>query len=251
MTTSKNQPTPVPIANSELHELTSSIVGQKYYIKIRLPEDYYDSTDSYPVLYLMDGDHTFAMATDIVQYLIYGEHIPDLLIVCPSYGSKKLSREGGTNMRERDLLPVPMEGLVASPGAALFLQFIEQELIPFVETHYRVNPSDRILEGYSLGSFFVLYTLFQKPGIFTRMIAIDGSADWLQDMEEKYSTERSTLPVRLFVGSGSNDMTTLANSMAKRGYSGFTIEHEQLNPSGHFTVPAEGLTKGLVSVFHF
>lgn len=250
MTPSKNQPTPVPIANSELHELTSSFVGQKYYIKIRLPEDYYDSTDSYPVLYLMDGDHAFAMATDIVQYLIYGEHIPDLLIVSPSYRSKDTPDYGGTNMRKRDLIPVPIEGVITSPGAALFLQFIEQELIPYVETHYRVNPSDRTLAGYSFGSLFALYTLFQKPGIFTRMIAIDGTDDRFLDMEERYSTERSTLPVRLFVASGSDDMTKLANKMAKRGYSGFTVEHEQLNLSGHFTVGAEGLTKGLVSVFH-
>ena len=110
-----------------------------------------------------------------------------------------------------------------------------------------------LLDGdhvFAMATDFVLYTLFQKPGIFTRMIAIDGTDVWLLDMEEKYSTERSTLPVRLFVGSGSDDMTTLANKMAKRGYSGFTVEHELLNTSGHFTVGAEGLTKGLISVFH-
>jgi hypothetical protein len=68
-------------------------------------------------------------------------------------------------------------------------------------------------------------------------------------MEEKYSTEKSTLPVRLFVSSGEYDMSGLANKMALRQYSGCTIEYAQLNNLGHFAVGAEGLTKGLVSVF--
>ncbi len=173
-TFSNNKKIPVPIANSELQELTSSLVGQKYYVKIRLPEKYYETTESYPVLYLLDGDHAFAMATDIVQYLIYGQHIPDLMIVSPSYGSKATADYGGTNMRDRDLLSEPVKWAKYPPGAAVFLQFIEQELIPFVELHYQVSASDRTLAGYSLGSWFAIYTLFQKPDLFSRMIAIDG-----------------------------------------------------------------------------
>jgi predicted alpha/beta superfamily hydrolase len=245
-----NPTIPVQIADSELHEITSLLVGQKYYIKIRLPENYYETTESYPVLYLLDGDHAFAMATDIVQYLIYGGHIPDLIIVSPSYGSKKTPGYGGTNMRDRDLLSETLEGWRFTPGAAVFLQFLEQELMPFITTHYRVSASDRALAGYSLGSWFALYTLFQKPGLFNRIIAIDGLEDWHINMEEKYSTEQSTLPVRLFVSSGEYDMSGLANIMAQREYKGFSIEHAQLNKFGHFAVAAEGLTKGLVAVFH-
>ena len=60
-----------------------------------------------PALYLLDGDHAFAMATDIVQYLIYGGHIPDLIIVSPAYDSKKAPDEGGKNMRDRDFDMTP------------------------------------------------------------------------------------------------------------------------------------------------
>ena len=34
------QPAAVPIANTELHELTSACVGQQYLVKVRLPETY-------------------------------------------------------------------------------------------------------------------------------------------------------------------------------------------------------------------
>src|SRR5258708_16646232 len=66
----------VPIANSDLRHFKSSLLGQEYFVKVRLPEEYSEGSTLYPVLYLLDGDHAFAMATDIVQYLIYGKHIP-------------------------------------------------------------------------------------------------------------------------------------------------------------------------------
>lgn len=246
---SRIQAPPVPIANTELLEFTSSLVGQHYYIKVRLPERYFETTGSYPVLYLLDGDHAFAMATDIVQYLIYGQHIPDLIIVSPAYGSKNTLAYGGTNMRDRDLVPFPTRWSNTPPGGANFLQFLEQELMPFVTSHFRVEGSDRTLAGYSLGALFVLYALFQKPGLFSRLIAIDGIDDSMREMEEAFSPAHSTLPVRLFLSSGEDDMSELADKLAKRGYAGLVVEHEQLNRSGHFTVGAEGLTKGLVSVF--
>jgi enterochelin esterase-like enzyme len=243
------QATPVPIANTELHEFTSSLVGQHYYIKVRLPEKYFETAGSYPVLYLLDGDHAFAMATDIVQYLIYGQHIPDLIIVSPAYGSKDTPEYGGTNMRNRDLVPYPIPGWQTPPGGARFLQFLEQELMPFVASRYRVDGSDRTLAGYSLGALLVLCALFQKPGLFSRLIAIDGIEDNILEMEEAFWQAHSTLPVRLFLSSGGSDLSGFADKLAKRGYAGLTVEHEQLNRAGHFTVGAEGLTKGLVSVF--
>jgi uncharacterized protein len=247
---SYTQTTPVPIANSALHEFSSSLIGEKYSVKVRLPEKYLETTESYPVLYLLDGDHAFAMATDIVQYLIYGHHIPDLIIISPAYNSKNTPEYGGTNMRNRDLVPFPTQGSNTIPGAALFLQFFEQELMPFVRSRYRVNVADSTLAGYSFGAFFVLYTLFQKPNLFSRLIAIDGMDDRFLDMEESFSVAHAMLPVRLFVSSGSDDMSGLADKMAKRGYSGFRVEHAHLNTIGHFAVGAEGLTKGLVSVFY-
>lgn len=240
---------PVSIANTELHEFTSLIIGQKYYLKVRLPEKYYETTQSYPVLYLLDGDHAFAMATDIVQYLIYGQHIPDIIIISPSYGSKSTPEYGGINMRNRDLAPFPTQWTDTPPGGDTFLQVIKQEFVPFVMSNYRVDMSDSTLVGYSFGAYFVLNALFKSPGLFGRLIAIDGIDDRFLEMEEAFSKTNSALPVRLFVSSGEDDMLKLADKMTQRGYSGFKVEHAQLNGIGHFAVGAEGLTKGLVSVF--
>jgi hypothetical protein len=243
------QTIPVPIAGSELHELHSRVVGQNYYIKVRLPEKYYETTQPYPALYLLDGDHAFATATDIVRGLIYGHYAPDLIIVSPAYGSTDGPQAGGTNMRSRDLVPFPSDWSSFPPGGAAFLAFIEQELMPFVAAHYRVDPSDRTLAGFSLGAIFALYALFQKPGLFHRIVAADGFDARILDLEEAWSRAHSTLPVKLFVASCGFDMSVFAHKVVEQGYSGLTIEHIQLSAAGHFAAAAEGLTKGLVSVF--
>jgi hypothetical protein len=189
------------------------------------------------------------MATDIVQYLIYGKHIPDLIIASPAYGSKSRPEHGGTNMRNRDLLPVSLQSSDTPSGSAAFLQFFEQEFIPFIEATYRVNPSNRTFAGYSSGGIFVLDTLFQNSKLFQHYIVIDGFDALFFAREAAFAAVNQTLPVRLFVADGSDDSTEFIARLQGRGYPDLKIEHTQLSPLGHFAIGAEGLTKGLIAVF--
>jgi predicted alpha/beta superfamily hydrolase len=251
MTASTSSYPLVPIANSQLREIQSSIVGQTYQVKIRLPENYGSTTTVYPVLYLLDGDHAFAMATDIVQYLIYGQHIPDLIIVSPAYDSKDPPHEGGMNMRGRDFAPFPTSHTDLTPGADQYLKFIQKELIPFVESNYRVVPNDRTIWGYSFGGAFALFALFAQPNLFQRYILVDGFWNEFFKIEETYSTQHKDLPCRLIITSPPNDVECkqFYDNINRRNYTGFQSEFVLLNDLGHFVVPAEGLTKGLVSAF--
>jgi hypothetical protein len=250
--TASNSPYPlVPIANSQLREIKSSIVGHEYQVKIRLPEEYGNTTTRYPVLYLLDGDHAFAMATDIVQYLIYGEHIPDLIIASPAYDSKKLPHEGGKNRRVSDLAPFRLYEDDAAPAGVQYLEFIQQEFIPFVESNYRVLPSDRTLWGYSRGGIFTLYTLFQKTNLFQRYIVVDGFDERYFEMEETFASQHTDLPIKLFIAAPPDDLGSqrFFDILNGRNYTNFNSEFVELNDTGHFAVSAEGLTKGLISVF--
>jgi len=243
----------VSIANSQLRHIASSIIGEDYQIKIRLPEDYSSTPTLYPVLYLLDGDHAFAMATDIVQYLIYGEHIPDLIIVSTAYDSKKAPHEGGKNMRNRDLVPFPIPDIDMTPGGVQYFEFLQHELIPFVESNYRVLPGDRTLWGYSLGGIFALYALFQKPNLFQRYIIVDGFDEKYFEMEKVYASQHTDLAVRLFMSASpvtlGSELSQFFMALENRKYPTFRAEYASLNEIGHFAVGAEGLAKGLVSVF--
>ncbi len=242
---------PVPIANSELRTLHSTIVGQDYLIKVRLPESYATTTTNYPVLYLLDGDHAFAMATDIVQYLVYGESIPDLIIISPAYGSKDAPEEGGMNMRDRDLLPYPVDWTTQTPGAAQYLQFFQQELIPYVESLYRIDSANRTLWGGSLGLLFVFFTLFHDPRLFRNYIALDGFHSALIDLEAQYASNNTTLPVRLSMVSGNGGkqkMSSFYETLKGRNYTGLQLDYAHFDLE-HFLVPGAGLAKGLSMTF--
>jgi hypothetical protein len=104
-----------------------------------------------------------------------------------------------------------------------------------------------------MGAFFALYALFQEPYLFQRYIIVDGIDERHFDMEEAYAAQHKELPVKLFLSGCpvdyGSDMSRFFDRLGERNYSNLQVEYARLNDIGHFAVPAEGLTKGLVSVF--
>jgi tetratricopeptide (TPR) repeat protein len=240
----------VTIDGTELRTIHSSIVGQEYLLKVRLPDGYENSEKRYPVLYLLDGDFAFAMATDIVQYLEWGGHVPELIIVSPAYGSKRAPRTGGNNMRNRDLLPFARPSGGDEPGAEKFLRFLGEELIPYVDAHFRTIPADRTLSGYSMGAGFGLYALFSQPGLFPRNVFVDGFASGITPMEAEFAARHTDLPATVYLSSGvPGAELRFTNQLRERQYPGLRIEYAQLAGVTHDAVAAEGLTRGLKYVF--
>ena len=61
--------------------------------------------------------------------------------------------------------------------AEKFSNFLEKELIPFIESNYPVT-NFRTLIGHSYGGLFAVYTLINHSSLFANYIAIDPSLDW-------------------------------------------------------------------------
>jgi enterochelin esterase-like enzyme len=58
--------------NTQVKVFRSTIIDDDFYIYISLPDGYEESVKKYPVLYLLDGDISFGMATSIARYLQFG-----------------------------------------------------------------------------------------------------------------------------------------------------------------------------------
>ncbi|MFN8505120.1 alpha/beta hydrolase [Kouleothrix sp.] len=249
MSPEQQLPPPVSILYSEQHTFHSNVLDQDYVIKVRLPERYSQTAINYPVLYLLDGDHAFAMATDIVQYLEYYHHIPDIIIVSPAYGSKLGPAEGGNNLRDRDFAPFPTPWSDLPPRGEAYLRFLTEELLPFAEQRYRINSTNRVLWGYSSSALFALYTVFHATSVFQRFIVLDGFLDQLLDFEARYATQHGDLPVELFVVSAYYDLTPLVTALEQRAYPHLHLTHIDATDTPHFALPGIWLTKGLMWVF--
>jgi tetratricopeptide (TPR) repeat protein len=99
--------------------------------------------------------------------------------------------------RTRDLTPtnasMPQPGGRVQPfptsgGADKFLKFIETELIPNIESKYRVQPY-RIFAGHSFGGLFAIHTMLSRPDLFNAYIAVSPSLNWDGEYELKRAEE--------------------------------------------------------------
>tara|TARA_R110002051_G_scaffold188453_1_gene257855 strand:+ start:7688 stop:8941 length:1254 start_codon:yes stop_codon:yes gene_type:complete len=142
-------------------------------IYIDLPENYNPSSNTkYPVAYILDGE-TLLPTVSILQNFYSGGYIPEMILIGIS----------NSKNRTRDLTPTKIDSKYGMPfteengQASIFLKFIEEELIPFVEKKYPVT-NYRTLIGHSYGGLFTMHTLINNPKLFANYLAIDPSLDW-------------------------------------------------------------------------
>lgn len=181
------QPLPAP----EKITIHSRVLGEDRTLLVWLPEGYEDSSQRYPVLYVLDGEYFFPVAVSAVRFLSElgyegGQHpIPEMIVV------------GVVNVdRDRDYTPThaptQSRGRLSFPtsgGAGTFEEFLEEELLSLVDARYRTYPH-RVLSGWSLGGLFTVYAYLERPHIFSRYLAISPSLWWDDSIVVKQTRRR-------------------------------------------------------------
>ena len=161
--------------------LRSALLSEDRRILVRLPRHYgRDSSARYPVLYKFDGDNQLDRYDHSVDVLTSIDAMPDLIIV---------AIPNGRGMRNRDLTPASLHqdgnengdmGVGEMGRGDRFLDFLERELIPHVDSNYRTN-RERILAGHSRGALLVLQSLISKPYLFQARLMF--SAPLMRDQQ--------------------------------------------------------------------
>ena len=164
------QVTPTPAAESTAPKsdnivqthIHSSVLGEDRSVIIHLPRNYSkDNAQKYPAMYVLGGTSQDSHTSDKITVLSDAGLVPAAIVV-------GLPNTRGN--RDRDQTPPFMRRDVnddRSPYGAgdRFLSFIETELFPFIDSHYRTS-GYRTLSGNSRGGLFVLYSLMEKPDLF-------------------------------------------------------------------------------------
>jgi predicted alpha/beta superfamily hydrolase len=156
--------------------LRSEILDETRTLWIHVPDEATGAIfgkTSYPVLYLLDGPDHFHAVTGMLKNLGDNGLVPRMVVV------------GIPNTdRTRDLTPTHVDEMfgdsafvLTSGGGASFLDFMERELIPFVESKYPVT-GYRTFVGHSFGGLTAVYALLSRPGLFSNYVAIDPSLWW-------------------------------------------------------------------------
>jgi hypothetical protein len=155
-----------PLVMGEIVTLHSDILSQDRILWMYVPEGYQNSLSRYPVLYLMDGERNFLHVAGIVHLLSTLRFIPEMIVAAVLNAD-----------RDRDFSPTKVDGYPQVAGAAQFLLFMKNELVPFVDENYRTSPA-RILFGHSLSGLFAAYAFVSQPQLFSAFILTCPSLAW-------------------------------------------------------------------------
>ncbi|MFN2104204.1 MAG: alpha/beta hydrolase [Candidatus Promineifilaceae bacterium] len=264
----------VTIPNTERHFLQTKQVDQGYTLLIAKP-DTYDQTDiRYPVLFILDADAIFGMVTEMVRIMQLDQDIPQMLIVGIGYPTTVFGEIMA--LRQRDDTPTVQpeeekwlsttfgielqENRRYSGGAAQFLRFITQELIPFLDGRLRIDLKDLAIAGWSYGGLFSLYALFQADSPFKRYMILSPSIAWddrvILKEERRYAGEHTDLPVKLFLAAGGNEsermvanLDELEQILRGRAYAGLDMSVVFFDNETHLSVLPGALSRGIRAIY--
>jgi tetratricopeptide (TPR) repeat protein len=159
--------------------------------------------------------------------------------------------------RTRDLTPTHVEDRETSGGGDNFLEFIEKELVPYVDERYRTQPY-RVLFGHSLGGLFSVYTLFSEPDLFGGYVAVSPNLQYddgyVINKAEKILAEQEEFENSLYISLGDEPdyvealdrFTALLKDVDD---SGLRWEYAALEGDDHMSTPLKGLYQGLEMIF--
>lgn len=163
-----------PVTLGESFALDSKVMGETRPVVVWTPPGYTAGGRACPVLYLTDAERQFAHTVTTVEFLARNGRMPPMIVV------------GIFNTdRTRDLTPYrdrddETDGPMASAGGAdRFLQFIETELVPWVEDRYRTEKF-RAFAGHSFGGLLAMHALATRPDLFNAVVAVSPSLPWRQ-----------------------------------------------------------------------
>jgi len=249
---------PATIIDTQVRDFPSDIMGINYQISTWFPPDYPKPGYKYPVIYLTDAEVLLGQIAPMVLFLIVGGMVPECLIVGLGHHVSNLDEWA----KARDIDYDPPENPVSETGqkrADDFLAFLKKELIPFIETTYAVDPTDRCLAGFSSGGVFTLYALLHEPDLFFRYLI--GSATFTGMMphflayEQELAKKRTSLPVHAFFSAGGLEedvvpgLHQLTGTLNSRNYEGLRLATLIDEGEGHFSTSPTAFCKGFKAIY--
>ncbi|MDX1747757.1 MAG: alpha/beta hydrolase-fold protein, partial [Halobacteriales archaeon] len=124
----------------------------------------------YDVLYVFDAaDRVLFDYAGSVANLLEGDHRGVIVV-----GIRALVDEENMYFRNNDLLPSDTDWNLPGDGgnAEGFLAFIRDEVVPYVESNYRVL-DHRTAIGHSLSASFLVWAMLNEPDLFDNTIGVD------------------------------------------------------------------------------
>lgn len=234
----------------------SDTIDYTYKIDIYLPP-LFDTTKTYPIIYLMDGNEFFSQTAGILDELIRNDQIPPSVIIGVGYNKKYVEQ------RTRDYTFPSHNGFddnwdLETGKADVFYKVLIEEIIPKYESEYEIKQISRTLAGHSLSGYFACYALFDNHAEieeFDNFLCASPSL-WYGDAYifnslQKIADNSNTLTAKLYITVGESEgvtMNTHFEAMESKLYEysieGLNYKMLRLNDTNHANSPLKSFEGG-------
>jgi len=232
-------------AQTIYEEFDSYKLGGERQIKIQLPRNYESNTEKlYPLFVVLDGDYLFESVAGNVDYYSYWEDMPEAIVV----GINQVdTRDEDNYYSEQNSLPID--------SGADFFEFIGMELIPHIESTYRLA-NFRVAVGHGESANFINYYLLKDKPLFQAYIAISPllAPEMLTYIPERLNGIQTK--TFYYLATSDNDIKVVNEDANALNTNIKTIESNNVFYSfnsfegpTHYSSPAHALPNALESIF--
>ncbi len=209
-------------------------------IWIYLPPDYENTTESYPVLYMHDGQNVFDALTsyagewgvDEALNKLYNEKGFKLIVVA-------IDNDGEKRLNEYS----PWENLkYGNPEGSAYAEFIVNTLKPQIDKTYRTlsNRKNSAIMGSSMGGLISFYVGLKYSQVFSK-VGVFSPSFWYSKRSFEFATEQhgiNDLKMYFLVGTkeGANmvsNVNKMTRIMKSNGFNENNISKKIVEDAGH------------------
>ena len=190
-------PAALEISNFQVFPIKDSATERNYELYVKLPESYTAKTEvKYPVLYTTDAIWHLEILSAATEYIL-----EDIILVGISWqkdANAALKEKHGAHVSrfwDYSMQPSDKKEIQEKYNlgqASRYLDFIQNDVMPYVETHFRADTQSRTYFGYSLGGQFGTYTLMTRPDTFHNYVigspSIKTEIDFLTTLNTQFDS---------------------------------------------------------------
>lgn len=167
--------------------VTITSLQRKREVIVLLPDDYYQSSKHYPVLYINDGQNAFIDEEAFLKkswgFREYSkEKQLDVIMVgifCNFEGYKRIDEYGPWVVsQELSYFYTRKENFLLGGEGKMYIEWLIHECKGMIDTKYRTMKDDTAICGSSMGAVISAYASLTYPEVFSKCAALS-TAYWL------------------------------------------------------------------------
>jgi predicted alpha/beta superfamily hydrolase len=214
-------------------------------LKIKLPKNYDPESElKHPVIIVFDGEYLFEPVSGQVSFQTHFDEMPESIIVGVIQGEERFY----------DSYFDEVTGLPFESGDR-FYKFVEQELIPHIDSKYNTSKF-KVAVGHNLMGNFINAFLFHEKPVFQAYINL--SPDFKGTMSKNVATRLEWLEDDIFyyMATSDNDITPIRDIVRETNQNLKAIDNQkltyyfdELKGDSHYQLVTGALSKSMDRIF--